>query len=67
MATRPESFGAGDLLPREAAKRRVRAALMDLRQIEESRLMWEQLSDVERAQMGAILCRLATLSVSLGG
>lgn len=67
MLTQPESFGAGDLLPREGARRRARAALMDLRQIEESRLMWEALDEMERVQVGVILSRLATLVVELGG
>lgn len=65
MPSGMESSGVGELLPREAARRRVWAALLDLRQVEESRLMWQALTEVERAQMGAILCRLATMNVQL--
>lgn len=60
-----ESFAAADLLPREAARRRVRAALMDLRQVEESSLMRNALAAEEWESMRAVLCRLATLSVML--
>jgi len=65
MPIGPVSFGAGDLLPREAARRRVRAALMDLRQVEESSLMRNALVAEEWEQMRAVLSRLATLSIML--
>lgn len=65
MPLGPVSFGVADLLPREAARRRVRAALMDLRQVEESSLMRNALAAEEWESMRAVLCRLAALSVML--
>jgi hypothetical protein len=67
MLSDRESFGAGDLLPREAARRRVRSAKLDLHQVADSRLMFRELNAGEQARVLQCAQLLHELEVSLGG
>lgn len=66
MRIETESFGGGDLLPREAARRRVRAAKLDLLQVCESSLMRGALEPGEAEYILRAVESLRAVEVSLG-